>query len=111
MKIFKLLRFVLVVGMLVALFAPGRIVLAISSYTSGFQVQNLSGSTANITLTYYNQDGTTAASVGDTITQNGSKTYFPLTSVATGFNGSVVISSDQPIAAIANVLGDNGVFG
>jgi hypothetical protein len=111
MRVFKLLRLALAVGLLAAFFTPRHTVLAISTYTSGFQVQNLSGSTANITLAYYNQDGTTAASVGDTISANGSKTYFPLTAVSSGFNGSVVISSDQAIAAIANVLGDNGAFG
>jgi hypothetical protein len=112
MKIFRLLRLVIALALLGAFFVPRRIVLAISTYTSGFQIQNLSGSTANITITYYNNtSGTVAASVGDTISANGAKTYFPLSSVSSGFNGSVVISSDVPIAAITNVLGDNGAFG
>lgn len=77
---------------------------AFSSYTSGFQVQNLSSSTANITITYFNQDGSTAISpVSDTIDANGSKTYYPIAPSA-GFNGSVVISSDQQVASVVNVL-------
>jgi hypothetical protein len=78
------------------------------TYTSGFQVQNLEAATANITVTFYNQDGTQAASVSDTVAASGSKTYFPLNQVNDGFNGSVVISSDKQVAAIGNVLGDGG---
>lgn len=81
-----------------------------SQYDTGFQVANLSESTANITIQYVNQDGTTNATVNDTVPANGSNTYFPIGADA-GFNGSVVISSDQPVAAIANVLGDGFAFG
>lgn len=79
------------------------------SYLSGIQVQNLSSSVANVQLTYYNQDGTTSTGspVADTIPANGSVTYFPVDADA-GFNGSVVISADQPVAAISNILGDLG---
>ncbi len=80
--------------------------LAFSSYTSGFQVQNLSGSTANITLTYYNQDGTVNTAPNDTIPANGSKTYYPI-HPSGSFNGSVVVSSDQPVASVVNVLGSS----
>ncbi len=79
----------------------------ISSYDSAFQVQNLSGSVATIAISFYAQDGSLTAQVPDTIAANGSNTYAPLPSqVPNGFNGSVVISSDQPVAAIANVIGD-----
>jgi len=81
------------------------------TYTSGFQLQNLTGSLATIAIDFYNQDGSTANTVSDTIAANGSKTYFPLNAVTTGFNGSVVVSSDQQLAAIANVLGNNGQRG
>lgn len=81
-----------------------------SSYNTGFQVANQSGTDATITITYVNQDGTVDATVDDTVPANGSKTYFPVGASA-GFNGSVVISSDQPVAAITNVLGDGLAFG
>jgi hypothetical protein len=74
------------------------------SYTSGFQVQNLSSSTANITLTYYNQDGTVNTAPNDTIAANSSKTYYPI-HPSGSFNGSVVVSSDQQVASVVNVLG------
>jgi len=80
---------------------------AFPGYTSGFQVQNLSSKTATITITYYNPDGTTATTATDTIPANGSKTYFPI-HAASGFNGSVVISSDQQIASVVNVLTSSG---
>jgi hypothetical protein len=81
-----------------------------SAYNSGYQVANLSSDTATISIQYVNQDGTVAATVDDTIPGDGSTTYFPIGAGA-GFNGSVVISSDQPVAAIVNVLGDGFAFG
>jgi hypothetical protein len=97
----------LLVAALVAVLAIPMMASAQSGgpYTSGFQLQNLSGSTANISISYYNQNGTSGGGpVADTINANSSKTYFPLTAVASGFNGSAVVSSDQPLAAITNVL-------
>jgi hypothetical protein len=74
---------------------------------TGFQVQNLGSGTATVTVTYYNQsDGAVAATQTETIAQGGSFTYFGTTmKVPAGFKGSVVISADQPIAAISNVIG------
>lgn len=80
---------------------------AFPSYTSGFQVQNLSSTQATVNITYYNPDGTTATTANDTIAANGSKTYFPI-HAPSGFGGSVVISSDQQIASVVNVLTGSG---
>jgi hypothetical protein len=77
------------------------------TWTSGFQVQNLGGSTATVLIEYYNQDGTQPiAGVSDTIPALGSKTYYPI-HAADGFNGSVVVLADQPVVAITNTLGNN----
>jgi hypothetical protein len=82
------------------------------TYNSGFQVQNLSGNPAEIIVNFYAQDGTLSHSLTDTIAANDSKTFFPLpTAVGAGFNGSVVISSTESIASIANILGDGLEFG
>lgn len=82
-----------------------------SSYDSSIQVQNLSDSSpATIELTFYNQDGTIDTQVTDTVGAGRSNTYFPI-QASSGFNGSVVISSDQSIAAIVNVVADNITFG
>ena len=76
-----------------------------TTWTAGFQVQNLGTATAHITITYYEQDGSVAATQDDTIDPGTSKTYYGATmNVPDGFNGSVVITSDQPIVAIANQL-------
>ncbi len=100
----------IVVALFLVLAIPASASAAVT-YTTGFQIQNLSGSTANIVLTYYNQDGTVNTTANDTVAANGSKTYFPLNAVASGFNGSVVVSSDQQVTAIVNVLGNNGSAG
>jgi hypothetical protein len=97
----------LLVIMLMPLTASAQI-----TYNSGFQVQNLDPSgDATVVITFYNQDGTIAATVNDTIPAGGSKTYFPLNAVNEGFNGSVVISADREIRAIVNVLGNGLAYG
>lgn len=105
----KSIRLLIVFGLLtVALAATAGPASAFAfSYTAGFQVQNLTGTDANVSITYYNQDGSIATSASDTIPGSGSKTYFPV-HPASGFNGSVVLSSDQQVAAVTNVLGDSG---
>ena len=94
---------ILVAAIALALLIPGAVMAQSPgglSYTSGVQVVNLDSSTATIGLTYYNQDGSVAATAADTIAGNSSKTYFPI-QAPTGFNGSLVVSSDKPITAIA----------
>lgn len=83
------------------------------SLQTGFQVQNLGSGPATVTVTYYNlSDGTVATTQTETIAQGGSFTFFGATmKVAAGFKGSVVISADQPIAAVSNVLGTLAVGG
>jgi hypothetical protein len=81
------------------------------SWDSSFQVLNLSDTDdANIQMYYYNQDGSPATMESgysnpdsDTVTKGQSNTYFPIHAAA-GFNGSVVVSSDQPIAVISNLV-------
>jgi hypothetical protein len=80
-------------------------------YNTGFQVQNLGTAEANVVVTYYNQDGTVAGEESFTIPLGGSKTVFPIAAVPDGFNGSAVISSDQPVAAIGNELGNSTQYG
>lgn len=80
------------------------------AYSSGIQVVNLSSDTANIGLTYYNQDGSSLPPIVDSIAGNSSKTYFPI-QAPVGFNGSLVVSSDKPITAIANTQANSGTIG
>lgn len=83
--------------------------------TSGFQVQNLSESQpASITITYYDSAGNVAATQPATIPAGGSTTFLNgeggtvAMAVQPGFRGSVVISSNQPIVAITNLVGVAG---
>ena len=83
-----------------------------STFTSGIQVQNLSSTTANVLVTYYNPNGTTAATQQFTVPGNGSYTVFGNSmSAPAGFSGSVVVSADQPVAAITNLLASNPTMG
>jgi hypothetical protein len=104
----KKLSLILVV--ILALAMATAVGAAPSTYNSGFQVANLSSDPAEVTIQYVNQDGTVAATVPATIPANSSVTYFPI-GANPGFNGSVVISSNQPVAAIVNVLGDGFAYG
>jgi len=105
-------KLALALTIILALALPSIAFADVTSYTSGFQLQNLEGTVANITIHFINQaDGLEAANVTDTIPANSSKTYYPLSAVAAGFNGSVVVDSDKQLAAITNVLGNSGAYG
>ncbi len=86
---------------------------AAQTITSGIQIQNLSSSTANVVVDYYNADGThNTQQPLPPIAPNSSFTVFGSTmSVPAGFTGSVVISADQPVAAITNLLASNPTMG
>ncbi len=86
------------------------------SWESSFQVQNLGSADASILMYYYNQDGTLATMAVDPSTSNPypnpdsdtvglgeSNTYYPI-HAASSFDGSVVVSSSEPIAVISNVV-------
>jgi hypothetical protein len=78
------------------------------TYDSGIQVQNQGTDTAAIVVTFYDSttgDPVSGSTINETITvAEGSKTFFPLGTLADGFSGSAVISSDQPVVAISNML-------
>jgi hypothetical protein len=98
-------KLVVVLAVLMSLIIVGAVAAQTVSYNSGFQVQNLENGMANIVVTFYRQDGTVAASSPYTVTANSSRTFFPISDVTTGFNGSVVISSDRNVRAVNNLLG------
>jgi hypothetical protein len=114
MKHLKALKMAVVAGlMLVLAFAavPSAGAQQGITWTTGIQVQNLAGSAAAITITFYDStSGNAAGTTSDTVAASGSKTYFPIQGVSAGFNGSAVISSDQPVSAIMNLLGNGGAY-
>ena len=72
-------------------------------YKSTIQTYNMSDATANIILAFYRQDGSLEKTLTDIIERDRSKIYFTLP-VVDGFSGSVVISSDQPVAALSTMM-------
>jgi hypothetical protein len=81
-------------------------------WTTGIQVQNLGSGAANVTLTFYSSaSGTSVGSTSSVIAAGGSVSFFPVPVVAAGFAGSAVVSADQPVAAIMNLLGNGGAYG
>jgi len=105
-----------VLGLLAMLAIPLGIVSAAgpSTYGSSFQLQNLDeNETANITLEFYNTDGSVATTVTDTISAKGSNTYFAVLveGLPDPFSGSAVVSSDKELRAIHNLYGDDFAFG
>jgi hypothetical protein len=98
----KLARAILIVLVLAGM---GTAV-ASAQFTSvtSFQVQNLSSESATVQLVFYDASGNEvgAATLTDTISGDASKLYTQGNNenLPQGFNGSVVVSSDKPIAAI-----------
>ena len=95
-----ILVFLLTVGVIAAQSGlPG------SGWTSGQQVQNVGSATAKVTMTTYDKNGVSKSCIENTIAPGGSATWLTDRdcSVSAGFQGSAVVSSDQPIAAIVNV--------
>jgi len=111
MKTFRVILAAALLMVLLVVAIPGASAQEGITWTTGIQVANLGTGTANITLTFYNaSNGAAAGSTNDTIAAGGSKTYFPVPVVAAGFNGSAVISSDQPVTAILNIAGNNFAY-
>lgn len=106
----KLSSLLLAFALLMALaFAPSAVsAQGKFSYTAGIQVQNLESTIATVALSFYKQDGSLDITINDTIAASGSKTYFPL-GVSSGFNGAAVVSSSNKVAAVVNILGNNGL--
>ena len=82
------------------------------TYGSAFQLQNLEDSQAAITITFYAQDGSEAASVTDTIAANSANNYFAVQveGLPESFTGSAIVSSDREIRAIHNLYANDFTF-
>ncbi len=104
----KAFRFVLVLAIALAFLglAPHVAKAGQFSYSSSINLQNLEDAIAQITITYYKQDGTIDTTVTQNIPPLAPFIYNPI-GASDGFNGSVVISSDRQIASISNIEGDN----
>jgi hypothetical protein len=72
------------------------------TYNAAFYIQNLSGTTANITIRYYDNSGSITCTKTGTVAALASVGYWTPTEVClpTGWVGGMVVSSDQPIVAV-----------
>jgi len=104
MKLSRVWSKIALSALLVLLLTSGVVLAQGGVTTTNIQVQNLSSQTATCHIAYYNQNGTIALEYDFTIAPNGtwSKYQGAETGLPDGFNGSVVVSSDQPVAAIVN---------
>ena len=78
-----------------------------TAYTTGVQVMNLTNSSATIQLSAYTSDGATAGTGVYQAAAHQMLTLFPLSAVATGFSGSLALTSEQTNAAIVNLMSGN----
>jgi hypothetical protein len=84
---------------------------------SGEQVQNVGTADATVIVTAYDKSSTNTYTAQQTIAPGAAYTFVPdsFTGMPSGFQGSAVVSSDQPIKAIVNVTnrqsGSYGVTG
>lgn len=77
-----------------------------SSYESTVAVTNVAETPGTITLTFYNPDGSEAGSQTESIDPL-ETLYFETFSVASGFEGSMVISSSVPLASSSTIIGSD----
>ena len=76
------------------------------SYNTALYIQNLTASSADLTIDYINLDGTVACTYEDTLGANASKGYWSLSiacdsgSLPSGFVGGVKVTSSQNILAV-----------
>jgi len=85
-----------------------------TGWWSGEQVQNVGTATANIVVTAYDMSSNTTFSSSQSVASGAAFTFTPtnFSGMPTGFIGSAVVSSDQPIKAIVNVTNQlAGSFG
>ena len=85
-----------------------------TGWWSGEQVQNVGSASANIVVTAYDSATANTYSSSQTVVSGAAFTFIPtnFAGMPSGFVGSAVVSSNQPIKAIVNVTNlQAGSFG
>ena len=68
-------------------------------YVTAINVQNVGSSSDDVTVTYYNQDGSSAGSETEQISPNRAHAFDQaISSLPAAFSGSAIVTSDAPIA-------------
>ena len=120
MKKLRILALVAIVAMMITNMVAAQEIsnLPGGGWWSGEQVQNVGDAEATIEITAYDKDTTEIYTASEAVAAGGAYTFSPfagLTDMPDGFQGSAVVSADQPIKAIVNVtnlmVGDVGVTG
>lgn len=107
----------LVVSLMIVSLAAAETNLPGGGWWSGEQVQNVGDSTATIQVTSYDMASSATFTADHMLDPGEAKTFLPgdFTGMPDGFQGSAVVSADQPIKAIVNVTnreaGDLGIAG
>jgi len=78
-----------------------------SSFSSTVNITNTTNSAGTVTLTYYNPDGSVAATADDDIDPYETKWYVTLPGLTTSFSGSMVISSSVQLGSTSTVIAKN----
>jgi hypothetical protein len=104
-KVVVILLFSLIMVLLTSV-ASAQSGLPGSGWWSGEQVQNVSGSSATIVITAYDSDSSDTFTDSSVVAAGEAYTFTPIADfpgMPAGFQGSAVVSADQPIKAIVNV--------
>ena len=103
-RVFLVLTFVLMAALLVSVVSAQGIPGA--GWWSGQQVQNVGDSSATVLVTAYDSASANTYTASQPVAAGAAFTFTPLNSFPTmpaGFQGSAIVSADQPIKAIVNV--------
>ena len=104
----KFLLFAIVLVLISALAIPVKAAAPVT-YESSVQVRDLSGVGGNITLRFINPDGSEVTNATFPILANETLNFYQSTMpVASGFRGSMIISSQVAIAGMSNLVGKDG---
>lgn len=103
----KLVVFIAVFALVLSTFGIAVAQGPSGTYVSGIACVNLGNAAANISLGFYNPNGSTALSYADPnpLAAGASRNYFTPSNppgIPNGFIGSAVVSSDQPMACTVN---------
>lgn len=106
----RLLLFAIVLVLISAVVMPVKAAAPVN-YESSVQVRNLTDGPGSITLQFIKPDGTQAIPTQATfpILANETLNFYQSTMpIASGFKGSMVISSNVPVAGMSNLVGMDG---
>lgn len=93
-------------------YAPAVFDSAFGGFYTGMSLVNPNSNAANVTINYYNADGSSGGTQSVTIPGNGQAGLFQggAGGPASGFNGSAKITSSQPIVTTINEINATGSF-